>query len=104
MCSKQGKLKSATNANIRNWHLTKLIIDSQTKCNTLFYFCFQHICLVTEYGYFDQIRVKNEKNIFPQILVSVSPNQIGMVDNFEYGNFENLTSTLRHQSGLCVGN
>jgi len=27
-----------------------------------------------------------------------------MVDNFEYGNFENLTSTLRHLNSLCVGN
>jgi len=27
-----------------------------------------------------------------------------MADNFEYSNFENLTSTLRHQTGLCVGN
>ena len=29
---------------------------------------------------------------------------LGIVDNFEYRNFENLTSTLRHQTGLCVGN
>jgi len=29
---------------------------------------------------------------------------LGMGDNFEYGNFKNLTSTLRHQTGLCVGN
>jgi len=27
-----------------------------------------------------------------------------MVDNFECGNFEILTLTLRHQTGLCVGN
>jgi len=31
-------------------------------------------------------------------------NLLGMVDNFEYGNFKNLTSRLRHQTGLCVGN
>ena len=34
----------------------------------------------------------------------LQPVNLGMVDNFEYGNFENLTSRLRQQTGLCVGN
>jgi len=37
-------------------------------------------------------------------LDNLNANQAGMVDNYEYSNFKNLTSRLSHQTGLCVGN
>jgi len=70
-------------------HKISLIFDFRRLFRTTF--CYQLSISPTSY----------EQQLHAKITKAQS---LGMVDNFEYGNFENLTSRLRHQTGLCVGN